>query len=409
MALRRSHPRCSPRRNLPPLDPMEDELAREPGSVGGPHSGSTSFALSCNPTLGPELVFALNPAPVPASAPPSFDELFKQFMRAYLEPNQRLKQPLAERERSFKAKVPKMYYGKSHMDCYHFCQQCKDYFETIEATRINRTLFVASFLYGSISMHWTQYKHCHRGEKLTSITWAEFKVFLRKNLGESKSFVDSIWKKLEKDFQYQLEEIYNWASHLEHLQFILMEFDPATAPTESTMVRYFEESLKPSIKAEMDQDATHLNDYEELVAKAIRAKAKDSLRLGSYIREADLQVLRGSWPTHTTAYKVQTQGAVTHGDKSKTKAPTSTPAQDSEPSDKSRKDKKKKHYKEKKDFREPREDSTIPASGVNAAEVGGGGKYSKRNKKDPSGVTCYNCNKKRHFADKCQESQKSKN
>ena len=107
-------------------------------------------------------------------------------------------------------------------------------------------------------------------------------------MGESKSFVDSVWKKLKRDFQYQLEEVYNWASHLEHLQSILMEFDPAAASTESTMVRYFEEGLKPSIKAEMDQDATHLDDYEELVAKAVRAEAKAGLRSSSYVREADL-------------------------------------------------------------------------------------------------------------------------
>ena len=62
-----------------------------------------------------------------------------------------------------------------------------------------------------------------------------------------------------------------------------MEFDPAATPTESTMVRYFEKGLKPSIKAEMDQDATHLDDYEELVAKAVRAKAKAGLQPSSYI------------------------------------------------------------------------------------------------------------------------------
>ena len=122
-----------------------------------------------------------------------------------------------------------------------------------------------------------QYKRCHRGEELIPISWTEFKAFLRKNLGESKSFVDSIWKKLKRDSQYQLEEVYDWASHLEHLQSILMEFDPAAAPTESTMVRYFEEGLKPSIKAEMDQDATHLDNYEELVAKAVRVEAKAGL------------------------------------------------------------------------------------------------------------------------------------
>ena len=145
------------------------------------------------------------------------------------------------------------------------------------------------------------------------------------------------------------------------------------------------------------------------MSKTVRAEAKASLRLSSYVRETDLQILRESRPTHTTAHKVQTQGAVTRGDKSKTRAPASTPAQDSEPSNKSRKDKKKKHYREKKDSREPREDSTTPASGVNTAEVGGSGKSSRRNRKDLSGVTCYNCNKKGHFADKCQEPRKSKN
>ena len=60
------------------------------------------------------------------------------------------------------------------------------------------------------------------------------------------------------------------------------------------MVRYFEENLKPSIKAKMDQDATHLDDYEELVAKAVRAEAKTGLQPSSHMQEADLQVLQRS-------------------------------------------------------------------------------------------------------------------
>ena len=49
------------------------------------------------------------------------------------------------------------------------------------------------------------------------------------------------------------------------------------------MVRYFEEDLKPSSKAEMDQDASHLDDYKELVAKAVRVETKTGLRPRSYI------------------------------------------------------------------------------------------------------------------------------
>ena len=145
-------PHRSPHQKLLLIDPVEDELVRGPGLVGGLHSGSTSLAPSCNPTLGPKLVSALIPALIPAPTPLSSNELFKQFMRAYLESNQGPNRPPAERERSFKAKVPDMYYGKLHMDCYHFCQQCKDYFETAEVTGANRTPFAAFFFCGNISV-----------------------------------------------------------------------------------------------------------------------------------------------------------------------------------------------------------------------------------------------------------------
>ena len=180
----------SPRRNPPPDG--EDEG----GPPGAPTEGSHT------PTHSP----AVSRAPTPA--PPSNDELFKRFMKAYLESNQGPNQPPEERERPLKAKVPDVYYGKSHMDCYHFCQQCEDHFETSRATGTNRTPFAASFLRGNISVRWTQFKR-RRGGEVAPITWTEFKAFLRKNLGESKSFVDSIWKKLKRDSQYQLEEVYD--------------------------------------------------------------------------------------------------------------------------------------------------------------------------------------------------------
>ena len=123
-------------------------------------------------------------------------------------------------------------------------------------------------------------------------------------MGKSKSFVDNIWKKLKCDSQYQLEEIYNWASYLEHLLFILMEFDPTAISTESTRVRYFEKGLKPSIKAEIDQDAIHLDNYKELIAKAVRVEIKAGLQPSFYVRETDIQILWGSWLTHITAHKV---------------------------------------------------------------------------------------------------------
>ena len=56
------------------------------------------------------------------------------------------------RERPLKARTPETYWGKSHMECYHFCQQCEDCFKTLGATGMNRTPFTASFLRGSISL-----------------------------------------------------------------------------------------------------------------------------------------------------------------------------------------------------------------------------------------------------------------
>ena len=53
------------------------------------------------------------------------------------------------------------------------------------------------------------------------------------------------------------------------------------------MVRYFEEGLKPSIKAEMDQNASHLDNYEELVAKMVRTKTKAGPQPSSYVQKTD--------------------------------------------------------------------------------------------------------------------------
>ena len=141
MAPGRSRPRRFPCRNLSP-----SSISLSPGPNPSRH-----------PTLGPAAVPAPAPAPVhsPALASVATNDLFKQFMKAYLEMNQGPRQPPAERERSFKAKILEVYYGKLHIECYHFCQQCEDYFETAGATKTNWTPFAASFLCGNISLRWT--------------------------------------------------------------------------------------------------------------------------------------------------------------------------------------------------------------------------------------------------------------
>ena len=82
-------PCCSPCQNLPPIDHVEDELARDLSPVEGFYSGNNFSAPSHDPTSGPTLVSALISAlvPAPTLALPSSDELFRQFIKAYLELN----------------------------------------------------------------------------------------------------------------------------------------------------------------------------------------------------------------------------------------------------------------------------------------------------------------------------------
>ena len=189
------------------------------------------------------------------------------------------------------------------MECYHFCQQCEDHFDTAGATGSNRTPFAASFLRGRISFRWHQHKRRSQGEEVGPLSWTEFKAFLRKNLGDSRAFVDATWSRIKRDSQYQQEEAQDWASHLEHLQSILLEFDDEGAPEESDLIRFFREGLKPSIKAQMEQRGRELDSWEELVEKAIDAEAKASLQPQSILREMDQRCPHGNRPAHATVAK----------------------------------------------------------------------------------------------------------
>ena len=198
----RSCARRSPCVN-PPADPTreQDELAGQ-DLVRGFNAGSNE--ASTEASTPPK---ALTPPPVPSST----KDLFTKFMKVFMERTQA--QAQAEpRERPFKARSPETYSGKSYMDCYHFCQQCEDYFKTSGATGMNRTSFAASFLRGNISFRWAQHKRRH--QSAIPITWLKFKTFLRKDLGNSQAFIDNIWSKFRRDSQYQLEEARDWVSHL---------------------------------------------------------------------------------------------------------------------------------------------------------------------------------------------------
>ncbi len=188
-------------------------------------------------------------------------DLFRQYMQAYLEDRQNpapapapgsAPPPADAWEKTsgklLKATNPDLYYGNSHMECYFFCQQCEDYFNTVGGKDHKRVLFVTSFLKDRIFYRWQQHKAGTERSRAILLSWKEFKALLRKSLGASNAFVGSIWSRMRGEAQYQLKEVQDWAAHLEQLRSILLEFDADCAPIEGQLSRTFYDWLRPSIK-----------------------------------------------------------------------------------------------------------------------------------------------------------------
>ena len=120
--------------------------------------------------------------------------------------------PLAEprenvSDKPLNARNPDLYYGNSHMECYHFCLQYKDHFETAGAKGHERIPFAAFFLKNRILHRWQQHKTRTERNRTAFMSWEEFKAFLRQSLGESDAFVGNVWTKMRSDSQHQLEKV----------------------------------------------------------------------------------------------------------------------------------------------------------------------------------------------------------
>ena len=286
-----------------------------------------------------------------------------------------------------KARSPDVYRGKSHMDYYNFCQQCEDYFATAGATGPTQIPFAASFLRDRISFRWQQYKRRHDADTPVPVTWDEFKAFLRRSLGDSQAFVDAYWGKIKRDSQYQLEEVLDWTAHLEHLQAVLREFDPATAPNKEIMIRYFREGLRPSIQAQLDARGRDLDSWKEAVKKAVKAEAKASLQSPASTCNMDSRCFWGNKP------------AKREKKDSKNKFTDSTPANtSSEKLSSSIQQTSSPHPKRGGPWRGRRRGQDSPATGVNAT--------LKKKKVDLSQVDYFHCRKKGHYANKYPQKKK---
>ena len=132
---------------------------------GSPAPGSTP-AAPAPAAPGPAAHAALaTPTSATALSATSTEDLFRQYMQAYLEdrwnpapvPAPTLPPADAQEETSdkpLKAKNRDRYYGNSDIECYHFCQQYKEHFDTDGAKGHRRVPFTASFLKNRILYRW---------------------------------------------------------------------------------------------------------------------------------------------------------------------------------------------------------------------------------------------------------------
>ena len=83
------------------------------------------------------------------------------------------------------------------------------------------------------------------------------------------------------------------------------------------MICYFRESLKPSIKVEIEQQDRESMDFEEMMQRAVNVEAKAGLNSSTIVRESDAHCPRGHHPSHKISSKVQTQGTTAKKPRSK--------------------------------------------------------------------------------------------
>ena len=106
----------------------------------------------------PAQTLAAAPAPAFVPGPPgrymdeNLQKATKLALKLFVKGQEygQLQASSAPYEQPLKAWFPDLYYRNSHLDCYCFCQQCKDHFKTAGANEPNRVPFATSFLRGAM-------------------------------------------------------------------------------------------------------------------------------------------------------------------------------------------------------------------------------------------------------------------
>ena len=169
------------------------------------------------------------------------------------------------------------------------------------------------------------------------------------------------------------------------------------------MIRYFRESLKPSIRAEIEQHGRELDSFEDKIQKAVNAEAKAALRPRSATCETDQHCLWGTRPANSTATKSQgspMKDSRVKEPKARTQEATSLyhPKSTKTFKRKSRKEKKKQRHLALERARN--NSGSVPITKVYVPNV------VSTTRKDLSHITCFNCQQKSYYATKCFKPKK---
>lgn len=80
----------------------------------------------------------------------------------------------------------------------------------------------------------------------------------------------------------------DWFVYIEHLQFVLKEFDSIAIPTDDLLIPYFQNGLRLFILTQLDKKNRNLNDWQAIVKRVINTKAKVAQQAPLLVRESDL-------------------------------------------------------------------------------------------------------------------------
>ena len=94
-----------------------------------------------------------------------------------------------------------------------------------------------------------------------------------------------------------------WAAYLEHLQSILLAYDSVGAPAKSTILKYFQEDLRPSILAKLQNEDHELKNFLQIVKKVVIAEAKANLQSRATTKDMDQYCPQNSRSANSTAAK----------------------------------------------------------------------------------------------------------